>query len=277
MKQKSTIAVGPLEPEIDLHILVRNRKKYLASAIESVLKQTFGNFSLLIHDDGSADGSVEIAESFAQEDARITVIRASHQGVERSRDAAARWGSAPYLGWVDSDDILEPFALELTRKVLVEDESIGMVYTDCIDIDERGVVLGPGHRNAVPFSPMRLLTTFMTFHFRLIRRPVFEAAGGIDLNATGAEDYDLCLRLSEQTGIAHLAQALYRYRRHGETQTWANRLQQIRGSIDAVDRAIRRRGMNDEIALIPDIRTRFILVPKNAAGAARLKREFPPV
>ncbi len=266
---------GELNPEIDLHILSFNRARFLAEAIESVLVQTFGNFRLTILDDGSDDESAEIAEQYGRDDERITVIRSEHRGISTSRIDACR-GDAPYLGWIDSDDILEPTALEMTRNALDFDSSLGMVYTDFVDMRNDGSIIGLGRRCGIPYSPTRLLIDFMTFHFRLIRRDDFDRAGGINAEAELVDDYDLCLRLSESTKIGHIAKPLYRYRHHEQNITFEKRILQVEASIAAVRRAMVRRGIQDDVLFVPEITSKFHLRARSARGAAYLRAELGP-
>lgn len=99
---------------VSLLILCYNRDRYLAEAIESVLSQTYPHFELLIWDDGSTADSFNIAHSYAQRDNRIRVHAAPHQGIAPAIKAAIAHTTAPYLGWVDSDDRIAPTALEET-------------------------------------------------------------------------------------------------------------------------------------------------------------------
>jgi len=113
---------------------------------------------------------------------------------------------------VDSDDALAPTAVEETAAVLDHEPSVGMVYTDHVMVDESGRLLGLGARCAIPYSKDRLLVDFMTFAFRLLRRGVYDAAGGVEESFATAHDYDFCLRVSEVAQIRHLARPLYAYR-----------------------------------------------------------------
>jgi glycosyltransferase involved in cell wall biosynthesis len=78
----------------------------LGCAIESVLAQTFADFELIIWDDGSTDGSLEVAQEYALQDQRIRVIAAPHQGRVQSLFDAHALTQGEYLAWVDSDDVL---------------------------------------------------------------------------------------------------------------------------------------------------------------------------
>ena len=246
-------------PTVSLVITVYNRERYLAAAIASVLQQTYTDFELLIWDDGSTDGSVDIASRYAQQDKRVRVVAASHTGRGQAlRDAIANT-KGKYLGWVDSDDILHPQALAETVTVLDSHPKTGMVYTDYMVIDKQGQIKGLGKRCQIPYSPKRLLIDFMTFHFRLIRREVYDSVGGIDPEFTASQDYDLCLRLSEVTAIQHLKKPLYLYRTHRESISHSKQIEQIHFTHQAITRALQRRGISDQLELEVQVRPRFIL------------------
>jgi glycosyltransferase involved in cell wall biosynthesis len=199
---------------ISLIITVYNRERYLSAAIESILKQTRTDWELLIWDDGSTDKSVEIARSYAKLDDRIKVVAAKHTGRGQALCDAIANTTGKYLGIVDSDDLLAPEALWETAAVLDSQPNVGMVYTDYLVIDEVGEIKGLGKRCQIPYSKDRLLVDFMTFHFRLMRREVYDAVGGIDPEFKAAQDYDLCLRLSEVTEVVQVKKPLYLYRNH---------------------------------------------------------------
>ena len=110
-----------------------------------------------------------------------------------------------YIGILDSDDLLEPTALEETASILESRPEFGMVYTDHVVIDSNGQRRGIGRRCQIPYSKDRMLLDFMTFHFRLIRMEVFTQIGRFDETYPLAMDYDLCLRIAEVTEIEHLS------------------------------------------------------------------------
>jgi glycosyltransferase involved in cell wall biosynthesis len=244
---------------ISLVVTVYNRSAFLAATIESILAQTYGDFELLIWDDGSTDNSVAIAQEYARQDGRIRVLATDeNQGFAPALKAAIATTTAPYLGWVDSDDLLAPTALEETIAVLNASPSVGMVYTQYNVIDEVGVDQGLGVRNQVPYSADQLLVSFMTFHFRLLRRSVYEQIGGLDANYERAEDYDLCLRLSEVTEIRQVPKSLYFYRQHGGNMT-NDQLEQIRWSYQATVLALKRRGLNGQYTIDLQVMSQFVL------------------
>ncbi len=111
---------------LSIIIVNYNREKYINAAIESILSQTYREFELLVWDDGSTDRSVEIAREYALRDRRVKVVAASHQGIAKARKEAIDRTSGAYIGWVDSDDILAPTALEETLTILEDSPRRGV-------------------------------------------------------------------------------------------------------------------------------------------------------
>jgi glycosyltransferase involved in cell wall biosynthesis len=218
-----------------------NREHFLKQTIDSVLAQTYPHFELLIWDDGSSDRSVEVARKYAEGDRRIRVVAAQNQGSGGALKAATEQTTGTYLGWVDCDDWLAPTALEETVQMLDQHPTVGFVYTDYLVTDESGQVINYGERSRIPYSRDLILHYFMTFHFRLIRRSVFDQVGGINLPIPYAQDYDLCLRLSEVTQIAHLKKPLYYYRKHPGSISIQKRQEQNHSGREAVVQALQRR------------------------------------
>ncbi|MCP2729300.1 CHAT domain-containing protein [Limnofasciculus baicalensis] len=230
---------------ISLVITTYNGEAYLSAAIESVLSQTMRDFELLLWDDGSTDRSLEIAQEYARRDRRIRVVAAPRQGRCLALQSAIAQTTGTYIGWIDSDDILAPAALQKTAAILDTQPEVGLVYTDYLMMEENGKLRGYGSRCHIPYSKERLLLDFMTFHFRLIRRELFDRVGGIDESMTYAEDYDLCLKLSEVTEVRQVKQPLYYYRSHPASNSHQYPLQQAQNSRRAIANALQRRGLCD--------------------------------
>ena len=253
-----------MPPTVSLLIPAFNRADFVAAAVGSVIRQTYRDFELLVWDDGSTDATADVAERASAHDPRVRVVRAAHAGVCAAINAAARQLTGKYFSWVDSDDAIAPTCLAETVAFLDANPDVGMVYTDYLTMDADGRIGGPGSRTKIPYAKDRLLIDFMTFHFRLMRREIFDRVGGIDETIPGAEDYDLCLRLSEQTEIRKLARPLYFYRVHDRSISSEKRLWQIMQSKEAVTRALSRRGMDGEFEIDVELVGRFRLRKKNA-------------
>ncbi|MEO0768284.1 MAG: glycosyltransferase [Cyanobacteria bacterium J06649_4] len=257
--------------KVSIILTVYNREQYLSAAIESFLAQTYSQAELIVWDDGSTDSSLSIARNYAHQDLRVKVIPARHQGRVNALYDAMEIATGDYLGWLDSDDLLRPTALEETIAVLDRYPNVGMVYTDYWVIDEQSTIKGLGNRCLIPYSKEQLLVDFMTFHFQLFRRVTYLKAGKLDRSMKYAQDYDLCLKISEITEIKHISSALYCYRSHESSVSIEHKLKQTEFSRRAVLNALKRRQMDKEYSLEVLPGSKFVL---RKVGAAREKREY---
>ncbi|HLP85442.1 MAG TPA: glycosyltransferase [Phycisphaerales bacterium] len=253
-------------PRVSVIMPVYNRERFVAAAIKSVLAQTYREFELLVCDDGSTDGSLAAAREAAGSDPRVRVLAMEHAGLAQTLKRAHAETRAAWIGWVDSDDMLAPAALERTATVLAREPSVGLVYTHHVMINDSGQTLGLGQRCTIPYSKDRLLVDFMTFHFRLYRREAYERAGGINVTFATAQDYDFCLRMSEVTQFACVAEPLYLYRMASDSISHVKRIEQIESSARAIREALVRRGLADKAELRVEIVGRFSIRPKGQGG-----------
>ena len=238
---------------------VYNAEAYVAQTIESVLAQTRQDFQYVLYDDGSTDHSLDICREYVAKDDRITLVPAVHAGSAKALAGAHDHAGGKLIGWVDSDDMLEPEALELTSALLDRHPQVGMVYTHHNVVDEAGTVLGLGKRSTIPYDKTRMLVDFMAFHFRLFRREVYDRIGGVDRSYPCAHDYDFALRMTEATEVRCLPRPLYRYRMRSGSISMARRLDQIRASERAVRAAMQRRGLDQTHDLDVELRSNFTL------------------
>jgi filamentous hemagglutinin family protein len=263
---------------ISIVLTVYNQERYLGAAIQSILAQSHGDLELLVWNDGSEDSSGAIAQQFAQADQRVRVVTAQHQGRVAALQAAIAQTQGDYLGWVDGDDRLASTALAETAAVLNQFPQVGMVYTDYWEMDAADQIRGYGQRCRIPYSRDRLLVDFMTFHFRLLRRSVFQQVEGLAGALDFVEDYDLCLRLSEVTQIRRVRLPLYYYRIHSGSASQQLTIEQALRSRSVVTQALRRRGLDRQYALDLEIPTgRLTLRPRGGKPGIALLAALPLV
>lgn len=204
-----------------------NREEYISQAIESVLNQTEKNFELILWNDGSTDNSLNIAKKYAKEDLRIKLYSSEHRlGVGLITKKVYDKGKGKYICQVDSDDWIDKTCFEKTKNILEENDSTGFVYTNYINIDQKGEIKNTGYKINTPYSKENLLLVFMTFHFRLIKKYYYDLVGGVNTKFTAANDYELCLRLSEVTNAICLNEPLYYYRQHKNSVSSQNKKKQ---------------------------------------------------
>ncbi len=102
-----------MNPVVSIIVPVYNAEKDLARCIDSVLKQDYDPFELILVNDGSSDQSGAICDAYAQKDARIRIIHKNNTGVSDSRNMAMDIARGTYLQFLDSDDWITPDATKL--------------------------------------------------------------------------------------------------------------------------------------------------------------------
>lgn len=95
-------------PLISIIVPVYNVRDYLEKCLQSICGQTYRNLEIILIDDGSFDGSGELCDWFAQKDARIKVVHQRNAGQSAARNKGLEMAQGEYLGFVDSDDWIEP-------------------------------------------------------------------------------------------------------------------------------------------------------------------------
>ena len=186
---------------------------FLASAIESVLAQTFNSWELLIIDDGSTSANVkDLLKSSITQDSRVSVqFLPSNQGIARATQIGIDRAAGDFVGFLDHDDLLWPDALRSIATAVTSKSEVDIVYTDEDKIDVNGKHFHPFFKP--DWSPHLHLTCNYTCHFTVYRRSLVVLVGGMSPTLSGSQDYDLMLRASERARqIIHVPEILYSWR-----------------------------------------------------------------
>lgn len=208
---------GATWPKIAIAMPVWNTNHgFLRQAIESVKGQSYGNWELCIADDCSTDPEIpRILEACAADDARIKVSRCqSNLHICGASNLALGLVSAPWVGFLDHDDMLSRECLEQVAAVIAENEDLGFIYTDEDHINEQNVRRTPFFKP--DFDPE---LTFIG-HFSCYRTALVREARGFRKGYEGSQDFDLFLRITEnlaQGQIKHIPKILYHWRVHAES------------------------------------------------------------
>ena len=108
---------------ISIVMPVYNSAPFLAETIESVLKQTYPNWELILVDDASSDKGIEIIENYQKEEKRIKLIRLNkNQGAAVARNSGIQLAAGKYIAFLDSDDLWLPEKLEHQYQFMEEKE-----------------------------------------------------------------------------------------------------------------------------------------------------------
>lgn len=122
---------------ISVIVPVYNTVNYLERCVDSIRRQTWRNLEIIIVDDGSTDNSGALAEKLAMEDKRVRVFHKENGGSSSARNLGISQAKGDYIGFVDSDDYIEPEMYERLLAVALS-ENLLMVQTSRDEIDEQG-------------------------------------------------------------------------------------------------------------------------------------------
>ena len=112
-----------MEPKISVIVPVYKAEAYLTQCIESIRNQTYQNLEIILVDDGSPDRCGAMCDDFAAQDPRIRVIHKENGGQSSARNAALSVATGEYIGFVDSDDWIEPHMYQTLYDRLVEHDA----------------------------------------------------------------------------------------------------------------------------------------------------------
>ena len=194
-------------PRVSVIVPARNAGPFVATALGSVVVQTYEDWELLVVDDASTDDTAVVAASVSQ---RVPVIRAPHPlRAAGARNLGIRQARGELIGFLDADDWWSPEFLE--RQVALFDREASKPGPPvCIVACDARVADGDGwtarsyleqfRRGVEPVTVERLLRRNVVFVSALVPRALGEAVGWFDEHLPAAEDYGLWLKLVEQGG-----------------------------------------------------------------------------
>ncbi len=121
-------AEGLTTPRVSVIIPVYNARPHLSECLDSILCQTLTDIEVLCVDDGSMDGSLDILNTYAGRDARLTVLHQANAGAGAARNTGLAVARGEYLSFLDADDFFEPTMLEEAHGKCVADDADICVY-----------------------------------------------------------------------------------------------------------------------------------------------------
>lgn len=188
---------------------------FFKEAVESVLKQTYQNWELILVDDGGK--SVDIQKEIKQlvkQDARIkSVVLKTNKGISAATNAGIKKATGEWIAFFDHDDVLVPQALEIMIGS-AQLHQAQMLYSDEDKVDDLGAFVEPHFKP--DFNYRYLLGLNYICHFVMVHADAVKQAGALDSKYDGAQDHDFLLRLTEiipHQQIRHVPEVLYHWRK----------------------------------------------------------------
>jgi O-antigen biosynthesis protein len=221
----------------------------LEETIRSVLSQTYQNWQLCLSDCSSNDNKIHsIITHYIKIDSRISsVLLDTNLMISGNSNEALKLCNGEFIGLLDHDDLLAPFALCRVVESLNSNKDIDFIYSDrdlVISNDLNQYRMNPFFKPG--WSPELLLSANYLTHFCVISKTLFHQIGDFDPNTDGAQDWDLFLRVTEKSNrIFHIPEVLYHWRQlptsmsfNPHSKPYASEAQ-----IKAVDNYLRRNGI----------------------------------
>ena len=222
---------------ISIVVPVYNTEAYLKACVESLLSQTHPDLELIFVDDGSTDDSFAVLDAYAKTDARVRVIRQTNAGASAARNAGIDAATGDYIGFVDSDDWVEPSYCEALLRAFSDHPEIGVsVCNRRIHGHPNGRELGAAagaNRELSPkeaaFYAVSIGKSFEGYLWnKLFRASIFrdDPALRLDPSLAICEDLLLCVEIFASGQSAYFDPAPlyhYRYRESGALRTLDDR------------------------------------------------------
>jgi len=186
---------------------------WLTDCVESVLAQAYEKWELILVDDDSTDPeTIKALRELGARDSRIVLAKDEMRGgISAASNHGLSLAQGEWIGFLDHDDVLEPDALFQNVKWLQAHRDADMIYSDEDKLTEQGFdapIFKPD------WSPDYFLSCNYICHFTIIRRELLRKIHGFRSEFDGAQDYDLFLRIMEETDrIDHIPRVLYHWRR----------------------------------------------------------------
>jgi glycosyltransferase involved in cell wall biosynthesis len=221
-------------PELSILLPVWNGARFLDEQIESVRAQTFRDFELLIHDDGSTDGSPGIIARHAAGDPRISATRAANAGQRAALAGLAARSRAPWIAFCDQDDVWadDKLALLMARR-----DGAALVYGLSMLIDAEGRDLGAtlfdrvGPAFAGDGTLDLMVDNTVSGHALIVARECVTASA---FAPGGVFDWTVAVVASANAGVCYVPEAVTRHRQH-EANQWSRFLSEERKGPRAID------------------------------------------
>ena len=231
--------LGTLTPLVSVVIPSRNRADMLREALDSVIRQTYREFEVIVVDDGSRDHTRDVASTY---DDRIRYIYQESRGRSEARNSGVLASKGEYVAFLDDDDVWYPRKLDLQVAVLDHNRDVDVVYG-------AAVLVGEGSRDLLSAElppPDSLLERLISSKWimpaaasvLMVRRTALERSGLFDRTVEPFEDWELWVRLAASgAGFAQLREPLAEYRMH-ESNSLRDREFMLAGHLAALEKIL---------------------------------------
>lgn len=203
------------EPLFSVLIANHNDGRFIQDAIDSVLKQTYSRWEIIIVDDKSTDNSDEVYKKYSG-DSRFHIYRNdNNEGCGYTKRRLAKLANGDICGFLDADDALAPKALQTMVDAHITHLECSLIYSQYYKTDSNlSIKEVSGHQCQIPSGKTFLDMPFSgaVSHFATFKTNLYHLTEGISPILKIAEDIDLYLKLEEVGQLLFIPKPLYYYR-----------------------------------------------------------------
>ncbi len=206
-------------PKVSVVIVTYNKADTLGSAIESVLRQTYPNFEILVVDDGSTDDTAHRVKAFGD---RVRYLTKENGGTGSARNLGIAHSGGEYVAFLDGDDLWLPRKLEVQWAAFEKEPSIIAAQCSAYCVNNDLEVL----ETRLCDSAQDLLLDFLLFRNLpafssaiMIRREIFKTVGGFGVDLVILSDWDMACRLARAGTLRSVPDVLVLYRQYPNNQS----------------------------------------------------------
>ncbi|OPD03666.1 acetylgalactosaminyl-proteoglycan 3-beta-glucuronosyltransferase [Pasteurella multocida subsp. septica] len=231
-------------PLVSIYIPAYNCANYIQRCVDSALNQTVVDLEVCICNDGSTDNTLEVINKLYGNNPRVRIMSKPNGGIASASNAAVSFAKGYYIGQLDSDDYLEPDAVELCLKEFLKDKTLACVYTTNRNVNPDGSLIANGY-NWPEFSREKLTTAMIAHHFRMFTIRAWHLTDGFNEKIENAVDYDMFLKLSEVGKFKHLNKICYNRVLHGDNTSIKNLDTQKKNHFVVVNQSLNRQRVSN--------------------------------
>ncbi|MGB7443734.1 MAG: glycosyltransferase [Coleofasciculaceae cyanobacterium] len=229
-----------MPPAISVVIPVYNGEKTIHETINSVLKQSFCDWELIVINDGSTDLTQSIVSSI--KDSRVKLFNYPNAGLSATRNRGIELATGNYISFLDADDLWSSDKLKSQLEALQLNPQAAVAYswTDCIN--ELGEFLRRGSylkANGDVYAQLLLIDFIESGSNPLVSRDSLVKVGGFDESLSAGEDHDMWLRLAKHYHFVCVTEPQIFYRVSHKSMS-ANIIRQAAGNLQVIEKAFRQ-------------------------------------
>lgn len=235
--------------KVSVVIPVYNGEKYIQETLESVLGQSYPDVEVIVIDDGSTDGTLEILSGYGE---RLRVFQQKNSGAAAARNKGIQEASGKWVAFVDADDIWLPEKLQKQLAACGEFvwSHTASVFIGGVNHGKLGSDFSTVHSGFV--LKELVCGNFITTSTVLVDRKAILDAGGFDLGLRSIQDWDLWIRIASKHQLGYLREAVTKYRVHPASAS-RNTRKTLPNHLKVIDHAFRKGGPAESLQYLKPV------------------------